>query len=253
MADAFAFDSEAVNVSFIPGTMPIMDLLERLGKEAETAGEFSLVVIDTSPAYFGGEDENNNPQMGHHARCQRAFTDLPGGPTVISCCHPTKGADSESLLPRGGGAFLNEMDGNLAAVKKDSIVEVHTQGKFRGIDFSPIGFQLLTATSETLKDSKGRKIPTVIAKPLTEGVRRDVETAGRREEDALLSLLLLTPGGSTRSIAEALGWFSYKGDPEGFKVHRVAKRLKGHGLVRDGRSGLELTDKGRTAARAAAA
>lgn len=102
MADSFSFDPETVNVSFIPGTMPILDLLNRLDKEVETAGKFSLVVIDTSPAYFGGEDENSNPQMGHHARCLRAFTDLPGGPSVIACCHPVKGADSEPVTARRG-------------------------------------------------------------------------------------------------------------------------------------------------------
>src|SRR5262249_40398803 len=32
---------------------------------------------------------------------------LPGGPTVLICCHPTKNA--ESLVPRGGGAF--QVDG----------------------------------------------------------------------------------------------------------------------------------------------
>jgi len=253
MADSFSFDPETVNVSFIPGTMPIMDLLDRFGKEAEKAGEFSLVVVDTSPAYFGGEDENSNPQMGHHARCLRAFTDLPGGPTVLACCHPVKGADSENLLPRGGGAFLNEVDGNLTASKRDSIVEIHWQGKFRGPDFSPIGFQLLTTTCQALKDSKGRSIPTVIAKPLTEVVRLDLESNIRRDEDALLSVLLLAPGGSTRSLAEALGWLSSNGEPQGFRVHRVAKRLKSHGLIKDGREGLALTDKGRDAARKAAA
>jgi hypothetical protein len=250
MADSFSFDPKAVNVSFLPGAMPIIDLLDRF--DADKAGEFSLVVVDTSPAYFAGEDENNNPQMGHHARCLRAFTDLPGGPTVIACCHPVKGADSENLLPRGGGAFLNEVDGNLTASKRDSIVEIHWQGKFRGPDFSPIGFQLLTTTCTELKDSKGRSIPTVIAKPLTEAARGNIESDQRREEDALLALLLLAPGGSLRSIAEALGWRTITGDPQVFKSQRVAKRLKAHGLVKDGRDGLVLTDKGRDAAKKAA-
>jgi hypothetical protein len=253
MADAFAFDPETIEVSFIPGAMPILELLDRLAKEVETAGNVSLAVVDTSPAYFGGEDENSNAEMGRHARSLRALTDLPGGPCVIACCHPVKGADSENLLPRGGGAFLNEVDGNLTASKRDAIVEVHWQGKFRGPDFSPIGFQLLTTTCETLKDSKGRKIPTVIAKPLTEVVRLDIKSAQRRDEDALLSVLLLAPGGSTRSIAEALGWFTTTGDPQHFKVQRIAKRLEQFGLVKKARDGLVLTDKGREAARKSAA
>jgi hypothetical protein len=89
--------------------------------------------------------------------------------------------------------------------------------------------------------------------PLTEVVRLDLESNIRRDEDALLSVLLLAPGGSTRSLAEALGWLSSNGEPQGFRVHRVAKRLKSHGLIKDGREGLALTDKGRDAARKAAA
>jgi hypothetical protein len=111
---------------------------------------------------------------------------------------------------------------------------------------------LLTTTCTELKDSKGRSIPTVIAKPLTEAARGNIESDQRREEDALLALLLLAPGGSLRSIAEALGWRTITGDPQVFKSQRVAKRLKAHGLVKDGRDGLVLTDKGRDAARKAA-
>ena len=53
-------------------------------------------------------------------------------------CHPTKNPDMDNLLPRGGGAFLNEMDGNLVAIKNNSVVTVHWHGKFRGPDFAPI-------------------------------------------------------------------------------------------------------------------
>ena len=32
----------------------------------------------------------------------------------MALCHPTKGASRGNLLLRGGGAFLNELDGNFA-------------------------------------------------------------------------------------------------------------------------------------------
>jgi hypothetical protein len=32
----------------------------------------------------------------------------------VALCHPTKGASRGNLLLHGGGAFLNELDGNLA-------------------------------------------------------------------------------------------------------------------------------------------
>jgi hypothetical protein len=47
------------------------------------------------------------------------------------------------------------------------VATLHWQGKFRGPDFAPVPFQLVTAMSEAIKDSKkGRTIPTIIAKPM---------------------------------------------------------------------------------------
>ena len=61
---------------------------EMITKEAEKSGPFqSLVIIDTSAAYFQGDDENNNVQAGAHARMIRSFVSLPGGPTIIVTCH----------------------------------------------------------------------------------------------------------------------------------------------------------------------
>ena len=72
----------------------------------------SLLIIDTSAAYFEGDDENSNVQLGGHASGLRELS-LPGGPTTIINCHPTKNATDDNLVPRGGGAFLAEVDGNL--------------------------------------------------------------------------------------------------------------------------------------------
>jgi hypothetical protein len=84
--------------------------------DCRAAGPFSLVIVDTAAAYFTGNDENDNVQAGSYARLLRSFTkEVAGGPTVLVACHPPKNAPPENLLPRGGGAFLNEMDGNLTA------------------------------------------------------------------------------------------------------------------------------------------
>ena len=92
------------------------------------------MVIDTSAAYFLGDDENSNAQLAAHARMLRSFVNLPGGPTILVTCHPVKNFDMNNLLPRGGGAFLNEVDGNLVCLKEpDShAVTLDTHGKFRG-------------------------------------------------------------------------------------------------------------------------
>ncbi len=135
-------------------------------------------------------------------------------------------------------------------MKRDSVADLHWQEKFRGPDFEPIGFQLLTVTTETLKDQKDRLIPTVIAKPLTEQVRNDLQLVLRRDEDDLLGLMLLSPGGTQESMArQQLGWISAKGEPQRYRVSRAMKRLETFKYVQLERDGWVLTEKGREAAR----
>lgn len=84
---------------------------------------------------------------------------MPGQPCVIVACHPVKNAADDNLIPRGGGAFLNEVNGNLTTAKSIAgPVELHWQGKFRGHEFAPILFTLPTVTHEQLKDSRGRLV-----------------------------------------------------------------------------------------------
>lgn len=72
-----------------------------------------------------------------------------------------KGA-TDHLLPRGGGAFLAEVDGNLTAKLSNLTVELHHQGKLRGPGFEPIAFELKPTTADRLRDSRGRQITTVM-------------------------------------------------------------------------------------------
>ena len=109
---------------------------------------------------------------------------MPGGPTVLICCHPTKNA--ESLVPRGGGAFLNEVDGNLTCQRDDLAVDLHWHGKFRGPDFAPMLFQLKVVTHNRLKDTDGNLIQTVVALALTDEGLRDMTSVRRADEDRVL-------------------------------------------------------------------
>src|SRR6516165_10106485 len=53
--------------------------------------EIALVVIDTSTAYFAGEDENDNKAALEHAKWLRSISKrIPGNPTILVCCHPIK-------------------------------------------------------------------------------------------------------------------------------------------------------------------
>jgi hypothetical protein len=251
MADHMGFDLRTIDVHFIPGVFSIENLAPRIHQEVEQLGGAALVVVDTSAAYFEGDDENNNVQLGGYGRMMREkLTKLPGGPCVIVNCHPAKGASSDNLLPRGGGAFLNEMDGNLVCKKGEGTVSVHWQGKFRGPDFEPFPFETMTVTTPRLRDSKGRLISTVIARLLTADEQRQQGAEARSAEDDVLILLMEAGALSVAATATGLGWLSATdGEPQKSKAHRVLKKLKDDKLVTSERDGWSLTAKGKDAAK----
>ena len=87
----------------------------------------------------------------------------------MALCHPTKGASRGNLLPRGGGAFLNELDGNLAnwSHSPGEVTELHWCGKIRGPDFAALGYRLRQVPTG-LTDKKDRPEMTIIAEPMSE-------------------------------------------------------------------------------------
>jgi hypothetical protein len=170
---------------------------------------------------------------------------LPGGPCVLVACHPVKNAAADNLLPRGGGAFLNEMDGNLTCAKTDTVVQVHWQGKFRGPEFAPLYFQLQAATADTLRDSMGRPIPTVVAKPMSEVEMQQAEAGSRNDEDEVLVLMADGRTLSLAGIAGALQWQTKTRKPNKARVQRLGDRLKANKLAEMSPRGMTLTARGK--------
>jgi RecA-family ATPase len=101
MAPHMDFDPEGIEVYFIAGTFKVSKMQARIREEMERLGEFAMVVVDTSAAYFEGEDENSNAQQVVHARRLRSLCEMPGGPCVVIACHPPKNAADDNLQPRG--------------------------------------------------------------------------------------------------------------------------------------------------------
>jgi hypothetical protein len=244
MSDVLGFDVDVVEVYFIPGVFSVSGLLERVKIEAEAIGGFGCVIVDTSAAYFEGEEENSNVQAGRHARTLRGLIEVKGEPLVIVGCHPIK--SGENLLPRGGGAYVAEVDGNATAQKiTDDVVQLHWAGKYRGPNFEPVPFELVTITSDKVQDAKGRLIPTVMAKPVTDAKVEGIEEEDANNEDQVLVLLDTTPGLSQAKMAEALGWVSQFGPDKG-KVNRCLSKLERHRLAsKDRRGKYCLTEKGK--------
>ncbi|WP_441268297.1 AAA family ATPase [Bradyrhizobium sp. 215_C5_N1_1] len=238
-------DPAAADVHFVAGAMPLSSIAERITTEVQAKGlELSLVIVDTAAAYFEGDNENDNAQAVDHARRIRSLTALPGGPTVIVLCHPTKRAGDDDLIPRGGGAFLAEVDGNIALQKRESLVVASTQGKFRGREFLPLSFELKTVHHPMLKDVRGRDIPTVIAQPIDETGKQQMAAANRRAEDDLLKVIFEHPGASLRALAVALRWLDSKGQPNPMKVSRAADVLAREKLIQKHRNAWQVTSKG---------
>jgi AAA domain/Primase C terminal 2 (PriCT-2) len=248
LCEAMDCDPDTMDVFFLPGSPPIGNdkIRQRINDETAKHGPFSLLIIDTSAAYFQGDDENSNTQLGDHARMLRSFVELPGGPTVLVTCHPTKNPDMSNLVPRGGGAFLAEIDGNLVCLydRGSMIVEIDTHGKFRGPEFAPFAFQLEAGTSDKLKDSKGRSIWTIIAKPITEEEKTATEDASHAKLEKLLRVMQQNPAKSLAELATLLDWNYRNGTPNKSIVQRLLKLPIHNKLVEKRGNRYVVTNKG---------
>lgn len=237
----------------LPGNFPMNDEeAERLLRDIAGLGvPFVLIVGDTASSFFPGDDENDNVQAGGYARTLRRLTlECPGDPAVVTLCHPVKNASKGNLLPRGGGAFLNELDGNptLWSEAMGELTELHWQGKIRGPDFSPLGFRLRPVPTGFL-DRKNQPVMTIVAEPMSEESVADHKKQAIANEDAVLLALSNHPEASWTEIARHAGWLDDGGQPMKPRVQRTIKALAEGKLVEQERRGAPwtLTEKGRKA------
>jgi hypothetical protein len=237
MAQQYDFAPDEVDILIIPGTFSVSEMRDYLEAEVEAMGGVSLVFVDTSSAFFEGEDENSNKQAGDHARMLRELTKLPGEPCVVVACHPVKNASESNLQPRGGGAFLGEVDGNLTAKNDEGSIELHWQGKFRGPDFAPISFELRQVGHQRLKDKRGRLLPTVVARPLSDRAKEDIAKAHNADEDRMLRLIAKHPKASLAELATMMDWLLPGGRPNKAKAQRMANLLMRSRMVTKGFQG----------------
>ena len=245
MAQQMDFDPDVIDVHFIEGRFSIAKKFGALKRLTERLGGLDFIVIDSSAAFFEGDDENNNAQAGRHASNLRELTTLPGNPCVLALCHPPKNAGEDNLQPRGGGAYVAEIDGNLTATKDDMTITLYWQTKLRGADFTPINFLLRTVTHERLISKTGKLMPTVVASLLTDTAKEEMTKARRNDEDQVLQALDDNPDASFADLAAKLNWLTLKGGPNKSKVQRAVERLHRNKLLNKDRDRYELTAKGK--------
>jgi hypothetical protein len=180
------------------------DLVDQL-RALTDGGKFSLVIVDTLAAAFDGQDVNDNVQTGEFVRRLRPITQLRGLPAVLICAHPVKNATDDQLVPYGGGAILNEVDGNLSLTKKGAGTTLHWQGKFRGLEFQPVPFRFEIVASPDVIDKKGRQVQLpVLVRSTEEALAQQAEAEGHQDV-RLLQTILKFPGATTRAWAISSG------------------------------------------------
>ena len=238
----------------LPQSAGLAFLLEQIKKDAESMGELGFILVDTSVSFFAGDNENDNQQAYSHARDLRELSMLPGKPAVVVNCHPAAGASKDitrdSCVPRGGSAFLNEIDTNLTVWAEGECAEFHWMRKKRGPDFSPILFEyrVLNVTQH------GQKVPTVVAEHIDDDREKEIRTHKREHESRLMFAMYHNPSGTLRSWALDAGFTiksgQYAGQPHVSMTSRTLERLKEYKLAeRSRRDGWILTKAGKEEAK----
>jgi hypothetical protein len=233
----------------LPGNFPLVEEeADRLKREIAALGvPLALILGDTASSFFPGDDENDNVQAGAYARTLRRFTECGGNPTVVALCHPTKNASRNNLLPRGGGAFLNELDGNLTlwSDSPGELSELHWCGKIRGPDFAPLGYRLRPMQTG-FADRRDRPVMTIVAEPMSEEAVADHSKQALANETAVLKTMHDKPDWSWAQIARHLDWVDDADQPEKWRVGRALQALAEDGLIerRRKKEKWRLTEKG---------
>jgi hypothetical protein len=243
-ADYYKFDIKHSKIRVIDGVIDLKASMPAIAAEAASIDNLVLVIVDTAAAYFPGDEVNSNSQQAAYARSLRELTLLRGKPTVLVNCHPVKNAARDNLLPMGGSAFLNEVDGNLTLWADDKQVVLHWQGKFRGPEFEPLAFELVRAESPNVADAKGRLMPSVVALPIADVALEAGERKRQDEENKVLWVLASNPRASFSLIAQKCE-FTADGREQKTRVHRIVARLAADKLVTKHRGRYRLSGLGR--------
>lgn len=203
--------------------------------------DVGLVIVDTLQAFFDGDDSNSNEQMKAMAQAFRSIT--MKGPAVVIPAHPKKNPTRDTNEPYGGGALVNEIDGNLALWGDLENVELYWCKKFRGA-FDPVNFALTIGPLQDYRDADGDPIVTVTAKAISDSEAARIAQGQEADEDVLLATISANPGASFADLAakchQATGDITWSRR----KVQTVLERLKADKLVRKYRKKYVLTDTG---------
>ena len=225
-------DLATTPIFFIRNVFKISKMKSALLQEiARVGGEFGLIIVDTGPSFFEGVDANDRVGQLAHAKMFRELIDIiPGRPAVIVLCHPNKYAAEDGLIPAGGGTFLNEIDGNLTVSKKDTTIEMHWLGKWRGIEFAPLNFLLKPVVD--LVDINGRPMSTIISEWITDQTQEDLEQARYAEHNEILTIISQNPKISERQLGARMRRKTGNLETDKTRARRATKEMVQRKIIR---------------------
>ena len=234
------YDEIEPRVAIIDGRDTPEQIHEGLKLDVESNGPFQLICFDTFQAGFavsGAGAFNENEAVLKYVGRLRPLTNLPGSPSVLVAFHPIKNATEDVLFPYGGGAIMNEIDGNLT-LWNNAQIKLHWN-RVRGPQFEPKFFRIEKCSCPDIVDNKGRQIMLPVMRPCTE-----IDAAEREKNEGNLDLALLramaaNPDGTQLEWAFAIGIKAKSA------VNAKIQKLKGKKLVEQRLDGKwRLTPKG---------
>ena len=233
--------------------------LSRFVAEAMVHGPFDVMMIDTGPAHSSADDENDNRAMHELAISMRRLMEPLGMPCTVALMHPHKSPTKETLLPRGGSAFVGSIDGCLCLWREPgaATTELFPHGqKFRGRPFDSMYFDLVPMDHPTELDNFGDPIGTVIARP---GERPEGESKVSLPESVQKSVKMfedaVTAAGYNHATYSGLPFISAEAWSEYTQQHgeystdtarrsalsRAKKSLIEHAIIKEVKGGFHAT------------
>ena len=235
-----SFDEIDPRIAIIDGRDSPEQIYDGLKLDAEAKGDFQLVCFDTFQAGFAAANAgafNDNEAVLKYVTRLRLMILLPGSPSGLVAFHPTKNAGEAELIPYGGGATMNEIDGNLTLWKETSI-KFHWN-RLRGPEFEPRFFRIELLSCPDIVDKHGREILLPVMRPSTEMDAAEGEKNDGNLDLALLRAMNANPEGSQLEWAFAIGIKAKSA------VNSKIQKLKGKKLVEERLDGKwRLTPKG---------
>lgn len=225
---------------FISGHFSLEKWSEILINKISDLPELKLIIVDSLQAFFEGDSDNDNVQMVEMARRFRELGGAKSRPSILIISHPAgKEPRKDSLVPRGGGGFLNEIDGNLTVWSGDGTQQtLHHSQKFRGAGFEPVEWVMDTHEFDHLTDIHGTPLKLRVSRP-----ELTIERANREQksENLLRDYVgLIKQDGKTSVRAAADQLRVNRG-----KIDRIINKAKDEKLIKRHSNKWVLTEGGK--------